>query len=107
MKCQNSTQITCKNDEKMEILLKKLQFNQQVLNGYVSLKDLDDALDTRSTKRTPIDVFDEQISQFYLSINGYRDNNNFLKLNKIETSYERFKLWKPYENYSYVKLDAN
>jgi hypothetical protein len=65
----------------MEHLLKQLIWNQQVMNGAISFKDLNDKLDTRSINRTPIDVFDKQIGQNYLSTKKYFDNNNFLKLN--------------------------
>ena len=43
----------------MEKLFKQLQFNQQILNGQISLKNLNDELDTRTLDRDPIDIFDE------------------------------------------------
>ncbi len=56
MKCQNKA--SCKSDDEMEYLLNQLMFNQQVINGAISFKDLNDELDTRSIERTPIDIYD-------------------------------------------------
>jgi hypothetical protein len=42
-----------------------------------------------------------------MSLKSYRDNNNFLKINLIEKSYERFMIWKPYEVDSFVEIEVN
>ena len=74
-----ATNPNCKPKSEVDALLSKIFFTMANANGKVQLKNNND----HAAK--PVSVVEEFHSQFTLNTNAYRDNNNFLVFNKVET----------------------
>lgn len=67
---------------------------------------VEDNVDFNEVGKDPFHTVDKFHSQFKLDRDGYRDNNNFIKLNKATTSTSRNPLSSRTKDYYFLNLEV-
>ena len=97
MKCTHGS---CKGAIPIVKILKELFFTLYYLEENIEFG-------SDNLGEIPTHVGDTFHSQFQLKTGYYRDNNNFLKINNVETKDERYHTYKDPLKYKYLNLDIN
>ena len=92
--CNTETNPNCYPREMQTQLLNQIYFTITNVIGKPNLKNF----------TNPINVNEEFHSQFKLDPTQYRDNNNYMRLNKVETKDDRVWFWNPAKEHSFMDI---
>ena len=57
--------------------------------------------------RRPAVTHNKQMKQLQLTLNGYEDNNNYFRINKAYSTYNRLKIWEDENDYTFYDVIQN
>ena len=101
VKCNPEVDKDCKNDALAEKLLSQIFFT------LYNIEELVDFKNPEKLKGRPIRTQDSFHSQFQLKVDRYRDNNNFLRLNKVEASDDRINVYGSPNHFQFFDIQIN
>ena len=85
--CDNTIDGNCHSEAHIQEFLQNTRFTQ-FMTSYVA-----ELGNQKTYDQNPIKPNDEFHSQYVLSFDKYRDNNNFLRINKVETKDSRVNIF--------------
>ena len=100
IKCNREINKWCKNDSDISKLLKQFYFTYYIVQQRVEF--VDDNLN-----QNPLITQNLFHSQFVLNLDRYRDNNNFLRVNNVETNDHRWNFVARENEYEFVDYVMN
>ena len=100
MKCHNETDGTCKEDSDIKLFLKQFSYTFYTLQERVNFVD-------ENYNKYPLVTQNSFHSQFVLNLDQYRDNNNFVRINEVETNDNRLNIFANPKDYSFMDFTVN
>ena len=94
--CNNDTDSNCATKDDIDFLLDKLYFTFYVVEDNVSFSEVG---------QKPFYTVDKFHSQFVLSRTTYRDNNNFINVNKASSSDARYSITSDSNDYFFLNTE--
>ena len=97
-KCNRTQNADCKDDAEVDRLFNNMYFTFNTVVGMVILKN------PNKPSANPVSYTNEFHSQFELGARTYRDNNNFLRHNLVETRDNRYNFLETETMYDFMDI---
>jgi hypothetical protein len=96
--CDELNQGQCESNEKMNILLQNIVFELFMTVGEVELGNID------NYGYDPVKNVETIISQFSISTQSYREEFHLIRINKVTTKDERWKVLSPAKKFRFYDI---